>query len=206
MRFILTEKQYKLFLLENKNSLIINELKKSNKFFDKILKYSVENFNIDLSEINSYQPSICGFLIPIINFLKKKNPKLTNEQIMLLFLTCTLIYFTDKKKDLNKLLIEIKNQNLIKVFDEMLTYSEKLKSSFLNFLDSLNIQFYDLSIMIGYGFLIPIISKLNDSPHLFNNKKNNKKIIEEIINYLGSLFPKKLVKKILINIFDKIKN
>jgi len=70
--------------------------------------------------------------------------------------------FFDNEELFSKVYTKIKEEGIEKQFMTVLRKGQDLKKSFINFLLSLNISINNISGLIRYSFLIPIISDLQN--------------------------------------------
>jgi hypothetical protein len=206
MRITISENQFKNIIVESKNSSIQNELNKSENFFKSLVKLAKEKFDVDLKFLLTWGATIGGFIGPVSNFIESGKVNISEEDILLISIGCVLTYFSDNKKELLKILKKIKEKNLISEFNFMLNKCEKLKTVFLNFVGSLNISFYNISMMMGYTFLIPILPKLFElSRHSLDSKDINE-IAKSIVLYFGSSLSSKIIHDLISQTVKKFRN
>jgi hypothetical protein len=206
MRITISENQFKNIIVESKNSSIQNQLNKSENFFKSLVKLAKEKFDVDLKFLLTWGATIGGFIGPVSNFIESGKVNISEEDILLISIGCVLTYFSDNKKELLKILKKIKEKNLISEFNFMLNKCEKLKTVFLNFVGSLNISFYNISMMMGYTFLIPILPKLFElSRHSLDSKDINE-IAKSIVLYFGSSLSSKIIHDLISQTVKKFRN
>jgi len=206
MRITISENQFKNIIVESKNSSIQNELNKSENFFKSLVKSAKEKFDVDLKFLLTWGATIGGFIGPVSNFIESGKVNISEEDILLISIGCVLTYFSDNKKELLEILKKIKERNLISEFNFMLNKCEKLKTVFLNFVGSLNISFYNISMMMGYTFLIPILPKLFElSRHSLDSKDINE-IVKSIVLYFGSSLSSKIIHDLISQTVKKFRN
>jgi hypothetical protein len=111
----------------------------------------------------SFSASIGGFIRPLESFLKGEFPQLTTMEISLILSGVIFQYVQDNKEPLKKILSKIKELGLTKEYKKVLSKSEQLKDSFLNFLGSLGLQIQKTTNIMGFTYIIPLIPMLYNS-------------------------------------------
>jgi len=206
MRITITESQYKNIIIENRNSSIENELKESDSFFKNLVKSAKQQLNLDLTFLVTWGATIGGFMHPISEFIKNGQMEISNQDLSLITIGCVLTYFTDNKKMLFEVLEKIKEKKLISEFNLMLKQCNKLKSYFLNFVEGLNLSIYNISMMIGYTFLIPLLPKLLEISKHDLSPDEISEITKRISLYLGSTLSSKLIYELVKKTIKKFKS
>jgi len=206
MRITITESQYRNIIVESKNSSIEKELNKSKSFFKDLVISAKNQLNVDLSYLLTWGATIGGFMMPITHFIKTNEIDITNQDLTLITVGCVLTYFTDNKKMLSEVLKKIKERNLVSEFNSMLRQSEKLKSTFLNFVEGLNLSMYNISMMIGYTFLIPLLPKLLEFSTHELNSEDISEITKGVVSYFGSTLSSKIIHDLIKKIIKKFKS
>ena len=82
----------------------------------------------------------------------------------------------------------------------------KLKSYFLNFVEGLNLSIYNISMMIGYTFLIPLLPKLLEISKHDLSPDEISEITKRISLYLGSTLSSKLIYELVKKTIKKFKS
>ena len=206
MRITITESQYKNIIIENRNSSIENELKESDSFFKNLVKSAKQQLNLDLTFLVTWGATIGGFMHPISEFTKNAQIEISNQDLSLITIGCVLTYFTDNKKMLFEVLEKIKEKKLISEFNLMLKQCDKLKSYFLNFVEGLNLSIYNISMMIVYTFLIPLLPKLLEISKHDLSPDEISEISKRISLYIGSTLSSKLIYELVKKTIKKFKS
>lgn len=206
MNIVITESQYKKLLLEESSNKILGTLKGLKNMVSNVLEKTQKQTKIDLEFLLTWGATIGGFVGPVSDFIDGKFPDVNDMEKSLLLTGVILTYFSSNKEKLNKILVLIKEKGLVKTFDEVLKKTDKLEKTFLSFVDSLGITVKNLSNMLAYSFLIPILPKLYQmSTTEFTNEdisELSKRLLSfGIINLSGET-----VKEILGKIVSRFKN
>ena len=160
MSVIINENQKKILIKESLIKDISDTVKNNFEFAKEILQASKEQMGINLQFLLTWGASIGGFVGPLTQFVEGENPELTPTQITSIMIGITATYYLDNKKTIYEILKKIKEDGLGEVFVKTLKKAEKLKSSFLSFIESLNLTFHKISNMMTYTFIIPLVEKI----------------------------------------------
>ena len=160
---IITESQKKLILSESVSDEFVSILKKNYEFTKRVLKQSSEQVNLNLEFLLTWGASIGGFMGPLNDFIAGKYPELSDIELSLIITGVISIYFADNRKMVNIIVDKIKEDGLVKPFKDLLNKSEELKSTFLDFMSSLNLTLHKVTNIMSYAFIIPLIPMLYES-------------------------------------------
>lgn len=160
MNFLITESQLKLILEENDSSSLSEYMKFLYSFAKDVVGRSRRKFGIDLKLLTTWGSAIGGFAAPLDNFIRSKNLKISDDQISLILVGVIATLIFDNEKVFNKAYEIIKEEGLTEIFKKVLNKGKKLKDSFLDFISSLNVSFGNVTSLIRYSFLIPIVTDI----------------------------------------------
>ena len=205
MNIILTESQYKKLILENLGEETISKLRSLQKFFDNVSSESKKQIGLDLGFLATWGVTIAGFVRPISEFMKGEFPELTGTELVLLSTGIIMTYFTSNKEKLRKVLDLIKEKSLTFEFDAMLEKAEKLKNTFLAFIDSLAVPVSKISNMLAYTFIIPIIPELYEMAQ-GNESMEVSEMIGRVLGFVGITYGGNLTKRLLNEIVRRFKS
>lgn len=162
MNFLITESQFK-YLAENKDTDIIEKnISELQEFSKKLYADLKRKFGIDFVLLVTWGTAVGGLVAPLDNFIKGGNLSVTDDQATLILTGIAATLFFDNKEFFSQIYKRIKEEGIEKQFMTVLTKGQDLKKSFLKFLLSLNISVNNISSLIRYSFLIPIISDLQN--------------------------------------------
>jgi hypothetical protein len=204
MKIILTESQYKKLLLENLSKESVDKLKSLKVFFKQIQTEAKQQIFLDLGFLVTWGTSIAGFMKPVSDFMEGNYPELSQTDIALLTTGAILTYFTSNRESLGKVLDEIKNRSLIQEFDTMLDKCNQLKTTFINFIDSLAIPVSKFSNMLAYTFLIPILPELYEMAQGYGNMEISE-MLGRVASFVGVSFGGVSIKRILQEIVKRFR-
>lgn len=162
MDFLITESQFN-YLVENKDTDIIEKnISELESFSKKIYSDAKIKFGIDIKLLLTWGTAVGGLIAPLDNFIKTSNLSVTDHQASLILIGVVATLFFDNEELFSKVYTKIKEEGIEKQFMTVLRKGQDLKKSFINFLLSLNISINNISGLIRYSFLIPIISDLQN--------------------------------------------
>ena len=162
MDFLITESQFN-YLIENKDTDIIEKnISELDSFSKKIYSDAKRKFGIDLKLLLTWGTAVGGLVAPLDNFIKTSDLSVTDDQASLILIGIITTLFFDNEELFSKVYTKIKEEGIEKQFMTVLRKGQDLKKSFINFLLSLNISINNISGLIRYSFLIPIISDLQN--------------------------------------------
>lgn len=201
MNIIITESQYKYILLEERSNGIGSTLKDLKSFTTKVLKSTEKQVGLDFEFLFTWGSTIGGFIKPISDFIREEEINISDTDLFLILTGIILTYFSSNKKYLNKILLKIKENGLVSIFDKALSKSENLERVFLSFMDSLGVTIHKLSNMIAYAFLIPLIPDLYELSTSDLSDADLGEMTKRILSFggitLSGIVVKELIKKII---------
>lgn len=160
MNIIISESQLR-FLLENNNKSSLSEDIKSLYDFTKdIVNKSKDKFGIDLTLLMTWGAAVGGLVMPLDNYIRTGEFDLTEDQLTLILIGCISTLFLDNKRMFQKVYKKCKEEGIEGILDQVVNKGSELKKSFIGFLSSLNLSIKNVTSLVRYSFLIPIISDL----------------------------------------------
>lgn len=198
---ILSESQRKLLIIES----VANDIEKvknhSENLVDKIYKDVKGSLSLDFKLLLTWSSAIGGFLTPLSQLIDGQMPELSSTDKSLILIGVIFSVIFQNAENFKKIKESLKEKGL---YDNFLIVKEKasdLKSTFLNFLNGLNITVNTMSGIIAYSFLIPIIPILLQiaTTHSVSNDE-----IIELSKRVAAWGLTIVSSKTLKNIFDKI--
>jgi hypothetical protein len=169
MDFLINETQLKIILQEQDESKMTDYMKELYSFTRDIVNKVGKKYKINLNMLLTWGASIGGLMMPLDNYVRKGNFKITEFQILLIVLGVASFLFFENKRLFNKIYDKIKKDGIEDVFDQVLSKGIELKEAFLNFLSSSNIAVSSFMDAASYAFLVPIIDDIHS---IANNSKN----------------------------------
>ena len=204
MRIIITETQKRIILRESNGEEIKNTIKTNTEKIEKIIKESKEQIGINLEFLLTWGVGIGGFMGPVEDFIQGRFPNLSETEFLLLMTGVIATYFVKSKKTLTKIYNKIKEKNLDNKFESTLKKSDSLYQSFLDLVESLNLTIHNLSNMLSYTFIIPIL------PNILSMVENDSSLdisslTKRIIGFIGVTIAGVSIKEFISKIITKLR-
>lgn len=195
---VISESQKKLILLESINDEFSKKIKDSYNFVEKIIKMTSEQMSINFEFLLTWGATIGGFVGPLNDFVANRHPEISDVELSLIITGVIAIYYVDNKETVNKIIDRIKEKGLYNPFSSALDKSIELKSTFLDFMTSLNITLHKVTNIMAYAFVIPIIPMLYElTANGSVSTRDAKEIALRLVTY-GSLTVSGIVLRELI--------
>lgn len=202
MKIVLTENQYqKLYLIESKNSLV-DYLKDLKEFADTVIDRTKNDIGINLKMLTIWGAGVGGIIVPLNELIQNGNFNITESQTALILCATAAILFDESKSNIKRLLQEIAQQGITNVFSEVFKKGSKLKKVFINFISSLNMTLYNVTNIMSYAFLIPLLPIFLE----ISNKGFNYETVKEIVIRLSSFGITSLSANLLREVISKLLN
>lgn len=160
MKIIITENHYKKILLESSKGSLDSIISNIKKFFAEVVKQSNEDERLLLSSLTTWGAGIGGMLMPLNEYIHTGNFHLNDFQMTCILFAAGALLYDEEKSNVDKIIKIIKEQNVYSEFKAVLKKGEELKSVFLNFMNSLNITLSNVTNMMSYAFIIPILNDI----------------------------------------------
>jgi hypothetical protein len=154
---LINESQKKLILKESIVDNIRKSIEEGYEYTTKVLSEVKKDYGLNLDFLITWGASIGGFIAPIGEFIQGRYPEISDVELSLILTGIVAVNYLDNKKEIEKILLKIKEEGLSDVFKVGLDKSKELKETLFNFLESLNITFFKVSKMMSYAFIVPIL-------------------------------------------------
>lgn len=201
MKIIISESQNKTLITESLIRKMSDNITLMFQFTKKVLKEASEQTGLDFGFLLSWGSTLGGLMMPVSKFIEGKYPEMTSIDISLLLTGSIVTYYTSNKKILGEILNQIKEKGLIKIFDEVLNTTNKLRVVFLGFVDSLNVTIGKLANMLAYTFIIPILPQLYQMAQEGFSQSETTLMVKRLLSYgivtISGIILKSLINKIL---------
>ncbi len=201
MNYILTEQQLRIIVKEEKNSKLTNYMKFMYSFTHKVVSISKKKYGLNVRFLLTMGTAIGGFLLPLDMFLKQGIFELTEDQTALILTGVAAINFYGYRKNISNIIDKIKEEGLLDYFQSVLEKSDKLRKSFVGFLESLSLTLSSVQETISYAFLLPLITDFMDIAHGTQNFWEASEIVTERLLASGVVV---ISGQILIEVINKI--
>ena len=160
MEFLITESQLRTLLSEEERSQLGSYMKQLNAFTKQIVSRVAKSYGLNLRMLLTWGTSVGGMVLPLDEFLKTGDFNLTEEQRMLVLSGIAFSLFFESRRSITKLLSTIKDEGLEDVYRKGLKKGKELKTTFIDFVESLSVGTSLFVDTIAYSFLIPIINDI----------------------------------------------
>ena len=162
VQILITESQKKYLLKESVSNIISDKLEQMSSFTKKVLKESSKQIGMNLEFMIGWGAAIGGFMGPINDFVKGNHPELSDVELSLIITGLIANYFFDNKELSMKVLKKLKENNLMEVYKEAKSKSSQLFKTFVEFIQSLNLQLQKVTNIMSYTFIIPLLPMIYD--------------------------------------------
>lgn len=201
MNFLINESQLRVIVLEQEHSKLDDKIKSLYSFTKHIVSEVKQKYGLNLKFLLTWGAAVGGLVVPLDNFLKNGGFNLTETQKSLVLAGVAAMLVYESTDSVKKIISIIKEEGLENVFTKTLKKGTELKSSFLNFLKSLNVTFGNVSELIAYCFMIPIVGDILSMSQGSSNPKETAIMIAKRLIASGVVT---VTGQILVNIIKKI--
>jgi hypothetical protein len=205
MEIILNEIQYKKLLIETIESKIESESKEQKRFMNGIVKNVKSDFNLDLKFLLTWSTTIGGLMNPVYDLIKGMNPHVSDSDLALVTIGTILTFYYNNKDLLNRVLELIRENNLVDIFDQMLSKTYDLKYAFEDFISSLGVTVSDLSSILAFTFLLGTLGVIRNAAEQGISENDFMLIAKGLVLYFATNTTKNIATKIIKKIFNRFK-
>lgn len=202
MEFLISQSQFHLILNEQRNDdNLSSSLKKMKSFTNNMVGRVLKTYDINLKMFLTWGTSIAGLVMPLNEFLKSGDFRMTESERYLILSGIAFLIFFEGKRGFIKVLNKIKEEGLEEAFDATLLKAYQLKDAFTKFLNSTRIITSQVLEIVSYAFLIPIIGDIQDIAYATTNVTESAILIAERLVASGVVL---LSREGLISLFKKL--
>ena len=154
---LINENQKRIILRESVNNEFGDMVKQNYKFVKDVLKMSSQQMGMNFEFLFTWGASIGGFVGPLNEFIAGKYPNVSDVEMSLILTGIIATFYMNNKEMIRKILERIKSEGLSEEFKTSLNKANQLKSTFVDFMDGLNITLHSVTNIMSYAFIIPLI-------------------------------------------------
>ena len=157
---LITEQQRRRLIIESINNEVNENIEENLNLFKQISKFSSNEFSNNLGFLITWGAGIGGFMSPVFDFLSGKYPNLSEKDVYLILLGVLGTVFMNGKDFISDVLKKINENGLVNEFKTSLDKAKDLKSTFVSFLKSIDINVGSIMTMLSYAFMIPALGPI----------------------------------------------
>jgi hypothetical protein len=154
---LINENQKRIILRESVNDEFGDMVKQNYKFVKDVLKMSSQQMGMNFEFLFTWGASIGGFIGPLNEFISGRFPNVSDVEVSLILTGIIATFYMNNKEMIRKILERIKSEGLSEEFKTSLNKANQLKSTFVDFMDGLNITLHSVTNIMSYAFIIPLI-------------------------------------------------
>ena len=162
MNILITESQERMLLIESIGNELGDVVKQNENLGKTITSKIKELIGIDKVGLLTFGATIGGFIAPVNQFIEGNYPQMSDVDISLLLTGIAATFFYNTPKLMEKIKSLISEKGLESEFEETLSKTKELHSSFFDFMESLNITLFKVSNVLGFAFLIPLLPYIHE--------------------------------------------
>lgn len=154
---LINENQKRIILRESVNDEFGDMVKQNYKFVKDVLKMSSQQMGMSFEFLFTWGASIGGFVGPLNEFIYGRYPNVSDVEMSLILTGIIATFYMNNKEMIRKILERIKSEGLSEEFKSGLNKANQLKTTFVDFMDGLNITLHSVTNIMSYAFIIPLI-------------------------------------------------
>jgi len=206
MKLIITERQYRKIVLENSNKEVSEYLSNLKDFALNVIKTTQENIGINLQMLAIWGAGVGGVMRPLNEFIENGNFNLNEFETASIVCAVSAILFKESNRNIKELLKYINENGLTETFKTVLEKGSKLKSTFLNFIQSLNMTLFNVTNIMSYAFIIPILPMLWEMGQSGADKGDIKELVLRLISFGLTSVSGVVIKELITKLINRFKD
>ena len=194
-KIIVTEEQLNLLngrnerLLRSLHEEYLHEFMKNDPYTDKsLIKKVGEQFGMDLTFMFTYGAGITALVGPTTDLLQGEFPNMNEIQMVALIIAAVGVIVFGNKPEIARLVKSFKDEGLGKAFNKVLSFVSSFETLMENVLRTAGMTVRGLSKIMGFAFIVPVISTLSE---IILNMGGSIDQVEDIVTrmlaYLGTV-------------------
>ena len=209
-KIIITEEQLNLLngrnerLLRSLHEEYLHEFMKNDPYTDKsLIKKVGEQFGMDLTFMFTYGAGITALVGPTTDLLQGEFPNMNEIQMVALIIAAVGVIVFGNKPEIARLVKSFKDEGLGKAFNKVLSFVSSFETLMENVLRTAGMTVRGLSKIMGFAFIVPVISTLSE---IILNMGGSIDQVEDIVTrmlaYLGTV----TIGETFANVLEKLKS
>ena len=209
-KIVITEEQLKL--INGTNERLLNSLHEEylHEFMKKdpdegksLIKRVGEQFGIDLSFMFTYGAGITALVGPTSELIAGEFPNLNEVQIVALTIAAVGVIVFGNKEGIKKLVKTLKEEGLGKALSKVLSFVSSFESLAENVLGTAGMSVRGLSKIMGFAFIVPVISTLSE---IMLNMGGSIDQVEDIVTRMLAYLATITVGETFASVLEKLKS
>ena len=206
MNILITESQERMLLIESIGNELGDVVKQNENLGKTITSKIKELIGIDKVGLLTFGATIGGFIAPVNQFIEGNYPQMSDVDISLLLTGIAATFFYNTTKLMEKIKSLISEKGLESEFEETLSKTKKLHSSFFDFMESLNITLFKVSNVLGFAFLIPLLPYIHEIAQNNLSSEDIHKIIKSMLSYGVITVSSVVFKEVMIKLIKRFRS
>jgi|TARA_R100000908_G_C3748878_1_gene143725 hypothetical protein len=206
----ITENQFRILNGENDEKLIslheeyLHEFMKGDPYSDKsLIKKVGDQFGMDLTFMFTYGAGITALVGPTTELLQGEFPNMNEIQMVALIIAAVGVIVFGNKPEITKLVKSFKDEGLGKAFNKVLSFISSFESLMENVLRTAGMTVRGLSKIMGFAFIVPVISTLSEIMlNMGGSIDQVEDIVTRMLAYLGTI----TIGETFANVLEKLKS
>jgi hypothetical protein len=206
MKIILNESQYRKILIESSKKDISDYLSELSGFAKMVIQKTQSDLNINLKMLLIWGAGVGGVMGPLNEFIEHGDFNLNEFQTASILCAATAILFGESKSNIKKLIDTIQEEGLIDVLSKVLEKGNKLKETFINFIQSLNMTLSNITNIMSYAFIIPILPIIYDMSQSGFDSKDVKEIVLRLLSFGATAVSGNLLRELVTKLLNRFRD
>jgi len=206
----ITENQLLILNGENQKRLnylheeYLHEFMKGDPYTDKsLIKKVGDQFGVDLTFMFTYGAGITALVGPSTELLQGEFPNLNEVQMVSLIIAAVGVIVFGNKPEIGNLIKTFKEEGLGKAFNKVLAFVSSFESLMENVLRTAGMTVRGLSKIMGFAFIVPVISTLSEIMlNMGGSIDQVEDIVTRMLAYLGTI----TIGETFANVLEKLKS
>ena len=207
MDIIISESQKNRLIIESKSQEIPHKIKRAKGFANKVLSEVRNQLSHDLKFIMTWGSSIGGVMHPLNEFIKGEYPELNQFDVSLIIVGAVSIVYFNSEEVFKEVKEKLKNKGALEALKSATKKSLELKETFVKFLNSLNLSLHQMTNIISYAFIIPILPSIYEMATSTEVSTGQiETVIKRIISSISVALSGVLVKELITKLIKRFSN